>query len=126
MGKQTYFNPEWTSKPEYKHWLKPDKKACCTKCHTTINLGNMGIAALNIHAKGDNHKRNCKTPQLFLGPAPKKKKIVDLTGNDESKRYQAKPREVSRRQAAERKRPLVYFSETSPRNQMISFSYYQV
>ena len=65
-GKPTFFNPDWKTHKLYKHWVTEDKKskrrAACTKCHTSFTLGNMGISALKVHAKGEKHKKTLQNP----------------------------------------------------------------
>ena len=50
------FNDHWLDNEKYKKWLKQDesnkRKAYCTACKKTIDLGSMGEGAIMSHAKG--------------------------------------------------------------------------
>ena len=61
MSKKTYFNHEWEDHgkfPEFAKWISPGKEKCtfkCKFCNVTLQLGNMGIAALRKHMKYEKH-----------------------------------------------------------------------
>ena len=62
MSKKTYFNNhEWEDHgkfPEFAKWISPGKEKCtfmCKFCNVTLQLGNMGIAALQKHMKYEKH-----------------------------------------------------------------------
>ena len=71
MGK-CKFNDAWRDKQAFCHWLKPVDKnvfaAFCTVCKKIIQLGTMGLKALESHAKSSKHissiKGKYQTPSI--------------------------------------------------------------
>lgn len=53
------FKSEWTLIPEYKDWVQGLKdqphRAYCGVCQKSFDIGNMGVAALKSHKKGQSH-----------------------------------------------------------------------
>ena len=63
MGK-CKFNEAWREKESFCHWLKPVDnnvyEAFCTVCKKRIQLGTMGVKALESHTKSSKHMNNMK------------------------------------------------------------------
>ncbi|XP_028293606.1 uncharacterized protein LOC114456189 isoform X2 [Gouania willdenowi] len=69
MGK-CKFNEAWQDKQAFCHWLKPVDnnvfEAFCTVCKKKIQLGNMGMKALESHAKSGKHINSIKAKEKTL------------------------------------------------------------
>ena len=86
---QTYFQEKWLDSKLYKDWIAPVKndntQARCTKCKHTFLLSNMGVGAVNSHAKGSGHTKLVKQVHCFFKPTSTKdkseKKTTDKPSN---------------------------------------------
>ncbi len=69
MGK-CKFNEAWMDKISFHHWLKPvvDNifEAYCTVCKKRIQLGTMGVKALDSHAKSTKHMKYVRGKEQTL------------------------------------------------------------
>eukprot|EP00745_Piridium_sociabile_P019341 TRINITY_DN29246_c0_g2_i5.p2 TRINITY_DN29246_c0_g2~~TRINITY_DN29246_c0_g2_i5.p2 ORF type:complete len:121 (+),score=14.85 TRINITY_DN29246_c0_g2_i5:120-482(+) len=58
------FQDRWLQDKDFKTWVLRDPvdktKAKCGVCATSLNIANMGEAALKVHMKSDRHKKNAK------------------------------------------------------------------
>ena len=57
------FQGIWLRDDKYKSWIKrtsSDTKAKCGWCKTEFEIGKMGSAALDSHAKSNKHQDICK------------------------------------------------------------------
>lgn len=69
MGK-CKFNEGWLDSVHYRKWLKPVVgnicEAYCTMCKKKIQLGTMGVKALDSHAKSVKHANNAQAMEKTL------------------------------------------------------------
>jgi hypothetical protein len=67
------FNKDWLKDPQLKTWLmeaKSQTEAACKLCHISIDISNMGIAALRSHSNGKKHLQHASIASTSLGLTP--------------------------------------------------------
>jgi hypothetical protein len=63
LRRNCLFNKDWLKDPQLNTWLMEAKcqtETACKLCHISIDISNMGIAALRSHSNG---KSICNMPQ---------------------------------------------------------------